>query len=181
MRTLPLLDAWLDWREQYQVPQLQVPFVNDSPLQSTLRELHGLSRDARFWIVLGVIAAIVGLIGPFGTYRVLGVAPRVFAGDAEKPAYPYLEVSRHAVEDVSGADALMWRHELDLAVMTSVGGREEAWEAADAVRAVIDAGALSVAGHRCVLAAAPFIDVMRSSVHLWRAIVRVRLQVELAP
>ena len=113
-----------------------------------------------------------------GVRSVLGVAPRVFSGDAEKPAYPYLEVTRHAVEDVSGADASMWRHELDLAVMTSVGGREEARQAADAVRAVIDTVALSVPGHRCVLAWASFIDVMRASVHLWRAVVRVRLQVE---
>ncbi len=126
-------------------------------------------------------AVLDALRADVGVRAVLGVAPRVFAGDAEKPAYPYLEVSRHALEDVSGADALMWRHELDLAVMTSVGGREEAREAADAVRAVVDAGALSIEGYRCVLASAPFIDVMRASVHLWRALVRVRLQVEPAP
>jgi DNA-binding LytR/AlgR family response regulator len=59
------------------VPQSQVSFVNDSPLQSTLRELQGLSRDARFWTVLAVIALIVGLVGPFGTYQVLAVAPRL--------------------------------------------------------------------------------------------------------
>lgn len=51
--------------------------MNDSPLQSTLRELHGLSRDARFWTVLGIIAVIVGLVGPFGTYQALGLAPRL--------------------------------------------------------------------------------------------------------
>ncbi len=126
-------------------------------------------------------AVLDALRADVGVRAVLGVAPRVFAGDAEKPAYPYLEVSRHAVEDVSGADALMWRHELDLAVMTSVGGRDEArrlrtrcvrWSMRARCR-LWDTGACL---HR-----APFIDVMRASVHLWRALVRVRLQVEPAP
>ena len=51
--------------------------MNNTPLQSTLRELHGLSRDRRFWIVLVLLALIVGLIGPFGTYLVLDLVPRL--------------------------------------------------------------------------------------------------------
>lgn len=51
--------------------------MNDTPLQSTLRELQGLSRDVRFWTVLAMIALIVGLVGPFGTYQALAVAPRL--------------------------------------------------------------------------------------------------------
>jgi len=51
--------------------------VNDSPLQSTLREMQGLSRDGRAWIVLVILSLVVGLIGPFGTYQAMGVAPRL--------------------------------------------------------------------------------------------------------
>lgn len=51
--------------------------MNDTPLQSTLREMHGQLRDARFWIVLALLGLIVGLVGPFGTYQALGVVPRL--------------------------------------------------------------------------------------------------------
>lgn len=116
-----------------------------------------------------------------GVQAVLGVKPRIFDGDAEKPAYPFLELARHTVEDISAASAAMWRHEIDLAVMTSVGGRAEAKAAADAVRAVIDASELAIDGYRCVVARTPFLDVMRASTHFWRALVRVRMIVEEAP
>ena len=51
--------------------------MNDAPLQSTLRELHSLSRDGRAWIVLGVLSLVVGMIGPFGTYEAIAVVPRL--------------------------------------------------------------------------------------------------------
>lgn len=51
--------------------------MNDSPLQSTLRELHGLARDGRAWVVLAVLGLVVGLIGPFGTYEAIAPLPRV--------------------------------------------------------------------------------------------------------
>ena len=46
-------------------------------MQSTLRELQGLARDGRAWVVLGVLCLVVGLIGPFGTYEAMSVAPRL--------------------------------------------------------------------------------------------------------
>ncbi len=51
--------------------------MNDTPLQSTLREVQGLARDRRAWVVLAVLCLVVGLIGPFGTYAAMGVAPRL--------------------------------------------------------------------------------------------------------
>lgn len=123
-------------------------------------------------------AVLDALRADVGVKAVLGSAPRVFDGEAEKPAYPYLELTRHSVEDASGASAPMWRHMIDLAVTTSVGGRDEAKAAADAVRSVIDAGGLAPDGFRCVLANVSFVDVMRASTHIWRAIVRIRLIIE---
>lgn len=109
---------------------------------------------------------------------VLGAPARVFDGGAEAPAYPYLELVRHSIEDVSGADAPMWRHELDLAVMTSVGGRDEAKAAADAVRRVVDADGVAVDEYRVVVGVVRFVDVVRATTHTWRALVRLRLVVE---
>jgi len=51
--------------------------VNDSPLHSTLRELHGLMRDGRSWVVLLALSLVIGLIGPFGTYQAMNLAPRL--------------------------------------------------------------------------------------------------------
>jgi DNA-binding LytR/AlgR family response regulator len=56
---------------------VQVWFVNDTPMQSTLRELQGLARDGRAWVVLIILSLVVGLIGPFGTYEAMAVLPRL--------------------------------------------------------------------------------------------------------
>lgn len=59
------------------MPGQQNRFVNNAPLHSTLRELHQLSTDPRTWIVLVVLGALVGLVGPFGTYEAMAVLPRL--------------------------------------------------------------------------------------------------------
>ena len=51
--------------------------MNDTPMQSTLRELQGLARDGRAWVVLIILSLVVGLIGPFGTYEAMAVLPRL--------------------------------------------------------------------------------------------------------
>lgn len=52
--------------------------MNDTSLQSTLREMHGLMRDRRSWIVLVSLGVIAGLVGPFGTYESMGLVLRLF-------------------------------------------------------------------------------------------------------
>lgn len=41
----------------------------NTALQSTLREMRGLSSDPRSWIALAMLALVIGLIGPFGTFE----------------------------------------------------------------------------------------------------------------
>ncbi len=113
-----------------------------------------------------------------GVKAVLGDPPRVFDVDVERPAFPFLEIARHAVEDIGGVDAPAGRHELDLSVVTSAGGRDEAKAAASAVKLVVDGGGLALDGYRCVVAVVRFVDVVRASVHQWRALIRVRAIVE---
>ena len=72
-----MADASLDCPGQHRFLQVQVWFVNDTPLQSTLRELQVLARDGRAWVVLAVLCLVVGLVGPFGTYEAMSVAPRL--------------------------------------------------------------------------------------------------------
>ncbi|MBJ6987231.1 LytTR family DNA-binding domain-containing protein [Devosia sp. MC521] len=42
--------------------------MNHTILQSTLREMRTLAGDARSWITLTIIALLVGMIGPFGSF-----------------------------------------------------------------------------------------------------------------
>ncbi len=113
-----------------------------------------------------------------GVKAVLGALPRVFDSGVEAPAFPYMEIARHSVEEIGGAEAPLGRHELDLAVLTTAGGRDEAKDAAAAIRAVIEAGGLALDGYRCVMAIVSFVDVLRASRQQWRALVRVRAIVE---
>ena len=50
--------------------------ANDPEPQSALRRLRAEMADPRLWIVLAAIAVILGVAGPFGTYRALDTLDR---------------------------------------------------------------------------------------------------------
>ncbi len=56
-------------------PSLQC--ANDSPMSFALRETRGIARAPRAWVGLAVIAALVGLIGPFGTFDAFALPQRL--------------------------------------------------------------------------------------------------------
>ena len=51
--------------------------ANDSPMSLALRETLGTATAPRAWVGLAVIAALVGLIGPFGTFDDLALPYRL--------------------------------------------------------------------------------------------------------
>ncbi|MEO1224125.1 MAG: LytTR family DNA-binding domain-containing protein [Pseudomonadota bacterium] len=51
--------------------------ANDSPMSLALRETRGIARAPRAWVGLAVIAALIGLIGPFGTFDALTLPERL--------------------------------------------------------------------------------------------------------
>jgi DNA-binding LytR/AlgR family response regulator len=51
--------------------------VKEGPLQFTLRRLQGPVFSPRFWAVMLVVAVILGLAGPFGTFGQLPLVPRL--------------------------------------------------------------------------------------------------------
>lgn len=67
----------LDWRVQTPFLERHTPFVNDTHLQSTLRQMQALMRDGRSWALLVIMGAIAGMIGPFGTYEAVPLVPRL--------------------------------------------------------------------------------------------------------
>lgn len=65
----------LDCRVQTPFLERHTPFVNDTDLQSTLRQMQALMRDSRSWALLVIMGAIAGMIGPFGTYEAVPLVP----------------------------------------------------------------------------------------------------------
>lgn len=51
--------------------------MKDGPLQFTLRRLQALLTAPRFWGVLVTVALILGVTGPFGTFRQMPLLPRL--------------------------------------------------------------------------------------------------------
>lgn len=52
-------------------------FVNGSLLQLTLREIHTLVSNMRFWMAMTAIVAVLAVAGPFGTSEFLAFLPRL--------------------------------------------------------------------------------------------------------
>ncbi len=51
-------------------------FVNDTPVSFTLSEARALAARPRFWLVFAGTAAVLALMGPFGTYEALTLPAR---------------------------------------------------------------------------------------------------------
>ncbi len=51
--------------------------MNEGPLQFTLRRWQGALFSPRFWGMFLTVGAIVGVIGPFGTFDELSLVPRL--------------------------------------------------------------------------------------------------------
>lgn len=52
-------------------------FVFDNALQLTKRELRAMALSPRFWAALLGVGLVLGLVGPFGTYGEMRLAPRI--------------------------------------------------------------------------------------------------------
>ncbi|MEZ5870707.1 MAG: LytTR family DNA-binding domain-containing protein [Nitratireductor sp.] len=53
-------------------------FVKTGPLQLALREMHHVSGNARFWIGMAAVVAILAIGGPFGTQSAFSLPERSF-------------------------------------------------------------------------------------------------------
>ncbi|MFH1794818.1 MAG: LytTR family transcriptional regulator DNA-binding domain-containing protein [Pseudomonadota bacterium] len=51
--------------------------MNDTPLQSTMRELQRQFSTGRLWITLAAVSLLLGVVGPFGTYVQHGLLERI--------------------------------------------------------------------------------------------------------
>lgn len=50
--------------------------MNDTPLAFTIAEARDIASRPRFWVVLASVAAVLAIIGPFGTYGTLSLPAR---------------------------------------------------------------------------------------------------------
>ncbi|PSJ60203.1 LytTR family DNA-binding domain-containing protein [Pseudaminobacter soli (ex Li et al. 2025)] len=52
-------------------------FVDDGPLHFTLRRLQAIAFSPRFWATILIVAVMLGVIGPFGTFSQMPFLPRL--------------------------------------------------------------------------------------------------------
>ena len=108
----------------------------------------------------------------------LGDPVRVGELGSPLPAYPYLEIGRHTSEPSGGVDAEASEHRIDLVVVSRDAGGVTAKQALAAVRAALMTAELEMDGWRCVLLVPVFADATRQRIGLWRALLRVKVVVE---
>lgn len=80
-----------------------VPFVNDTPFQSTMRELQRQFSTGRLWVTLAAISLLLGVVGPFGTYGQHSLLERIAYWTA-------VAVSTYAVGLATVVFAVRWFH-----------------------------------------------------------------------
>jgi hypothetical protein len=108
----------------------------------------------------------------------LGDPVRVGELGSPLPAYPYLEIGLHTSEPSGGVDAEASEHRVDLVVVSRDAGGVTAKQALAAVRATLVSAELEMDGWRCVLLVPVFADATRQRIGLWRALLRVKVVVE---
>lgn len=48
---------------------MRICYVNDNALHFTMREMRAIFTNPRVWVIIAVVALVLGLAGPFGTYE----------------------------------------------------------------------------------------------------------------
>lgn len=112
-----------------------------------------------------------------GVQGVAGLPVRLAGAGEGRPAYPFLELSRHEARRADSQDAPASEHLVDLAVVSRNDAGAGARAGAAAVRAALDGG-LTPASGRCVLVAPLFVTVSPGASGTWRALVRIRIVFE---
>ena len=125
-------------------------------------------------------AIIAALNGDADVRALLGDPVRMVEATSPKPAYPYLEITRHLSEPAGAAGVEASEHRVDLVVVSRLDGGTDGVRAVAAIRAALAAATLEMAGWRCVLLVPAFSDTLNRGRGLWRAILRMRAVVEAA-
>jgi hypothetical protein len=126
-----------------------------------------------------VEAAVLAVIASDAAARAALGDPARVNGGTGRPAYPFLEVTRHERIDAGGSSAPSWEHRMDLVVLGRDGERTPVSAALAAARSALEAQPPQPAGGRCVLCTPVFSDILRTA-EGWRGLLRLKLVVEAA-
>lgn len=128
----------------------------------------GEALEAAILAALAEDGAVTGILG--NPLRVMGAGPA--------PAFPHLEVVRHAWIDTGSAGVEASEHRIDLAVMCPDMSGARVRAAIGAVRAALGEAELVMEGWRCVVLVPLFADTVRGGVQIWRGLLRMKAVVE---
>ncbi|MEE9347597.1 MAG: DUF3168 domain-containing protein [Robiginitomaculum sp.] len=93
----------------------------------------------------------------------LGQIPRLYDYVPEDPIYPYLTYGALRIVDESGDDSPLTGHTMTLHIWSRYGGRAEVLDILNAVRRVVESGAVSPNDARLVGANVLYMDSFRTS------------------
>ena len=117
-----------------------------------------------------------------GVQAIFGTPARIFAGETERPAYPYAELVSTELRDIESAQTPGGEHRVTIAVNVRGGGREQAAAALSAIMQAVQENALTLPSQNIALAHPVFFDVLRGRLpQTYRGLLRLRIVTEPEP
>lgn len=110
---------------------------------------------------------------------VLGTPARIFDGETQSAAYPFILLERYECVDTSASDTVCTEHRLQFASLSNTGGQSDAKQLLNKLRLALQRMQVSPSGQRVVLIHPIYSDVMRTrNPRFLRGILRVRIHTE---
>lgn len=124
-------------------------------------------------------ALIAALTADLDVQAVFGTPARVLDEVGEYPAFPFATIERHEVRPADSAEVAASEHVLTFAIGSRWGGRSEAVDALQALRAGLERADPEIAGHAVVLGYPTYGDVFQArDGRTFRGILRARFILE---
>jgi len=101
--------------------------------------------------LLALRDAVLARLGADAALAASPLAGRIFDAAPRDAAFPHLVVDEATSRDRSGLDTPLAEHRLTLRIFSRKGGRREALTLAGLAETALEAGDLTLAGHRLVL------------------------------
>lgn len=131
----------------------------------------------------GVVTSLLEMLrADVSVQAVFGVPARVFAGETERPAYPYAELIGAELREIESAQTPRGEHRITFAVNVRDGGRDQAEAGLGVLMQALQENSLSLPGMSIVLAHPVYLDIVRGrEPQSLRGLLRLRIITEEEP
>lgn len=124
-------------------------------------------------------AVLAALREASGVQAHVGVPARIYDGEADSPAYPFIVLERHETADVSASEIRGLDHRLQFVAYSRHGGVRESKAILGALRRALEALPAVLAHQRIGLSSVTYCDTMRMrNPQIFRGVLRLRVLTE---